>query len=217
MNTDTDFDIEQARALVDGWNRQLRDARNMLAHYHRVESGLARMISGLQEIFPELTAAPGTDEESPQSSRPDEDETDAQKRQPSMQRRPRGMTSVDVVVAVVDENAGNEWLTVPQVAAEVERRGWRPPAVDPGAAIRTALSRAATAGRIDSRALDGRTKGYRRRTRSDTGNPAIPGLPGADASEVDGPSRGEDGNTASVAATRGHPAGSFTVEYSRRY
>jgi hypothetical protein len=205
MNTNTDsFDLDQARELMVLWTRQLEEARRLREQYWRIENGLQRMISGIRTVFPELSNIPGPSDESRKARQADDDnEADVAEVAPEPARRPRRMTSVDVVATVVNDSPGEEWLTVPQVAAEVEQRGWTPRAVDPEAAIRTALSRAAAAGRIDSTSLDGRTKGYRRRrTPSDTETIAT-AQAAFEGSPADDRSHGEEEHAAAGVATAG--------------
>lgn len=161
MNTNIDeFDVEQARSLLVTWTRQRDAARRQREHFERIAMGLTQMINGVERIFPELANPPGVGDV-PAADQKEERVSDTQV-ETAGRGRPHGMTSVDAVASVVNDDQSDAWLTVQQIVREMDRRGWTPDAEVPEAAIRTALARAAAKGKIESVQLDGRTKGYRR-------------------------------------------------------
>jgi len=152
------FDRAEADGLYNRWTLELQEVEAERERLDVRERGLRQLVAGLDALFPDLAATPTTAVATPPATAvasavaPSTPETGA---------RPPGMTSVQIAARVVEECAGTGAMTVPQVAEEMERRGWLPDAAEPLAAVRTALVRAKAQGLVHSRPVDGRSVSYR--------------------------------------------------------
>lgn len=179
------FTFAQAQNLYGSLIGDLESVRVEHERLTRRKTGLQGMLDSLLMVHPEVAT---------HDQRQSAPEGLAGSRHPSTAGRPKGVSSVDAVVTVVTEDhEGRSHVSVRSVMDGLDKRGWLPDASDTEAAVRTALSRATSQGRLERAKIDGRSSGYRPK---DAESPASTG-----DSDTPAPTREEGGGSHETATT----------------
>jgi hypothetical protein len=166
------LDRREAEDLYRRFTTKIAAATAEVAQLQHELAAMARMMDGLQQMYPDLNKeAPVAGMTPAVENSPTEADIFA-----AGSSRPTELSSVEIVAKVVEDIAGDGAVSVPTVFQEMKRRDWLPDATDPMAAIRTALARARSRGLVVGVPLDGRSNGYMPPT--DTSGPDTSGPEG---------------------------------------
>ena len=120
------MDKSQAHQMFATLSQELEQLRRKIEDMSRRESGLVKVIEGIEELYPELVPRPEPNGQGQGS-----------KATPGRAVNPRGQEAVLFVL----EDAEPNWITIEDIANEIVKRGWSPDSEDPVGATRAATVR----------------------------------------------------------------------------